>query len=108
MSTEENKGATPSAQDLKTAFKAFKKRLKLAQLDADSAIGVSPLTGGRKSEIVAITPPDQFPQAVWDELVRQGRLHRYQPGCVHEQELGSPPRSRARRRRAAGDLAGAA
>ena len=24
--------------------------------------------------IVAITPPNQFPQAVWDELVKQGKL----------------------------------
>jgi hypothetical protein len=74
MSDEENRGPTPSAQDLKSAFKAFKKRLKLAQLDDDSKIGGSPLSGGRKSEIVAITPPNQFPQAVWDELVRQGKL----------------------------------
>jgi hypothetical protein len=23
---------------------------------------------------VAVTPPDRYPRAVWDELVRQGRL----------------------------------
>ena len=27
-----------------------------------------------RANIVAITPPHQFPQAVWDELVRQGKL----------------------------------
>lgn len=64
----------PSKEDLKHAFKAFKKRLKLTRLDAESNISGSPLSSGHKSDIVAITPPGQFPQAVWDELVRQGRL----------------------------------
>lgn len=67
---------TPNAQELKAAFKAFKKRLKLTRLDAESNISGGPLSSGRKSDIVAITPPNQFPQAVWDELVRQGKLKR--------------------------------
>ena len=61
-------------QELKAALKAFKKRLRLTCLDDQSRIGVGPLSSGRPSGIVAITPPDQFPQAVWDELVRQGKL----------------------------------
>ncbi len=65
---------TPTPEELKAAFKAFKKRLKLTRLDAESGLGGGPLSGGRRSEIVAITPPNQFPQAVWDELVRQGKL----------------------------------
>jgi hypothetical protein len=64
----------PAAQELKQAFKAFKKRLKLTRLDAESNIGGGPLSSGRDSGIVAITPPNQFPQAVWDELVKQGKL----------------------------------
>ena len=64
----------PTAQELKQALKAFKKRLKLTQLDEDSRLGRNPLTGGQRSAIVAMTPPNQFPQAVWDELVRQGKL----------------------------------
>jgi hypothetical protein len=64
----------PSKDDLKHAFKAFRKRLKLTRLDAESNIGGGPLSGGRKSDIVAITPPNDFPQAVWDELVKQGKL----------------------------------
>jgi hypothetical protein len=32
------------------------------------------MSSGRKSDIVAITPPNQFPQTVWDELVKQGKL----------------------------------
>jgi hypothetical protein len=65
---------TPTPQELKAALKAFKKRLKLTQLDDQSRIGVGPLSSGRQSGIVAITPPDQYPQHVWDELVRQGKL----------------------------------
>jgi hypothetical protein len=66
--------ASPNKEQLKQAFKAFKKRLKLTRLDAESQISGSPLTSGRDSGIVAIQPPNDFPQAVWDELVKQGRL----------------------------------
>jgi hypothetical protein len=66
----------PTKEQLKAAFKAFKKRLKLNQLDEDSRLGRNPLTGGRRTSILAITPPNQFPQEVWDELVRQGKLKR--------------------------------
>ena len=59
---------------LKRALKAFRKRLKITVLDAESSIGGGPMSGGRKSAIVAITPPERYPRAVWDELVRQGRL----------------------------------
>ena len=61
-------------QELKAAMKAFKKRLKLTCLDDQSRIGVGPMSSGRQSSIVGITPPDQYPQALWDELVRQGKL----------------------------------
>ncbi|HUT12288.1 MAG TPA: hypothetical protein VMY42_17455 [Thermoguttaceae bacterium] len=63
-----------SPQELKAAMKAFRKRLKLTCLDDQSRIGVGPLSGGRQSGIVGITPPDRFPREVWDELVRQGKL----------------------------------
>jgi hypothetical protein len=77
----------PTPQDLKAALKAFKKRLKLTQLDDQSRIGVGPLTSGRSSGIVAISPPDQFPQYVWDELVRQGKLRQIGRG---QYELRQP------------------
>ena len=64
----------PTAQDLKSAMKAFKKRLKLTRLDAESKIAGGPLSSGRGSGIVAIMPPYQFEPAVWDELVKQGKL----------------------------------
>ncbi len=61
---------------LKNAMKAFKKRLKLARLDDESGLGHGATSGGRHSGIVAIPPPTRYPQPVWDELVRQGRLRR--------------------------------
>ncbi|MCE9545431.1 MAG: hypothetical protein K8T25_07930 [Planctomycetia bacterium] len=66
----------PTAEILKRALKAFKKRLKLTKLDVESSLGVGPMSGGRPSGIVAITPPDQYPREVWDALVDQGRLRR--------------------------------
>ena len=66
--------APASKEELKQAFKAFKKRLKLTRLDAESQLRGGPLTSGRDSGIVAIQPPNEFPQAIWDELVRQGKL----------------------------------
>jgi hypothetical protein len=64
----------PTSEDLKRAFKAFKKRLKLTRLDAESQLSRSPMTSGWDSGIVAITPPDQFHVTVWEELVRLGKL----------------------------------
>lgn len=73
--------ADPSMKDqLKAAFKAFKKRLKLTRLEEESKIGRSPTTSGKGSGIVAITPPVQFPPAIWEELVKQGKLKRSSPG----------------------------
>jgi hypothetical protein len=64
----------PTKEELKAAFKAFKKRLKLTRLEEESQLTRRPTTSGRPSAIVAIMPPNQFSQAVWDELVNQGRL----------------------------------
>src|ERR1700674_3767924 len=64
----------PSAEVLKAALKAFRKRLKLTQLDDASRIGRGPMSSGQKSTIDGITPPDQYPRIVWEELVKQGKL----------------------------------
>ena len=64
----------PSPDELRNALKAFKKRLKLSRLDDESSLGHGPLSSGRASGIVAITPPSQYPRAVWDALVAQGKL----------------------------------
>ncbi len=87
MSSDASQPVTPTPQELKGALKAFKKRLKLTLLDDQSRIGVGPLSSGRQSGIVAITPPEQFPQYVWDELVRQGKLRRISQG---QYELRQP------------------
>jgi len=65
---------TPTPEQLKAAFKAFKKRLKVTRLSAESIIAGGPLSSGQRFTIVAIMPPGEFPQAVWDELVRQKKL----------------------------------
>ncbi len=64
----------PSKDELKHALKAFKKRLKLTQLDHQSKLGYGPLTKGGSASIVGIMPPNQFPPAVWEELARQQKL----------------------------------
>ena len=66
----------PTKEQLKAAFKAFRKKLKVTRLDAESKINANPLTSGRGSGIVAIMPPLDFPAVVWDELVKQGKLKR--------------------------------
>jgi hypothetical protein len=64
----------PGKDELRAALKAFKKRLRLTQLGEDSKLSRSPLTGGRRTDVVAILPPSQFPQEVWEELVKKGKL----------------------------------
>ena len=79
QSSDEPEAASPSGFDrtqLKNALKAFKKRLKLTRLDQESRLGRGAMSSGGRSDIVAISPPTQYPQAVWDELVRQGKLRR--------------------------------
>lgn len=61
-----------SEEELKRAYKAFKKRLKLARLDDES--GLSP--GSKRSAIQGITPPTGHPPGVWEELVASGKLRR--------------------------------
>ena len=71
--------SAPPAQEfdapyLRHAMNQFKRRVKLNKLDDESRIGRSPLTSGRGSGVVAITPPQEFPAAVWEHLAKQGRL----------------------------------
>jgi hypothetical protein len=80
MSPNDPPPGTPTKEELKQALKAFRKRLKLTRLDEESKISRRPVTGGQSSGIVAITPPGQFSQAVWDELVRQGKLKKASQG----------------------------
>ncbi|MBI3829930.1 MAG: hypothetical protein HY291_10460 [Planctomycetes bacterium] len=66
--------AVPTPQELKGALKAFKKRLKVTLLDNESGKMAGPLSSGKTSSIVAITPPNQFRPEIWAELVKQGKL----------------------------------
>lgn len=86
-----DRGAEPeiSPDVLKQAMIAFKKRLKLTKLDAESGISRGPLSGGKRSGIVAIRPPNAFPQHVWDKLVETGKLRKIEGGLY---ELGGDPR----------------
>ena len=67
--------AMSNEDELKKALKAFKKRMKMTQLEEDSKLGHSPLTGA-KSKIVSIQPPMGFGKAVWEELADKGYLTR--------------------------------
>ncbi len=69
-------GGGIDAAQLKSAMKAFRKRLKLARLDDESRLGHGALSSHGKSSIVSITPPAQFPSEIWEELVRQGKLRK--------------------------------
>lgn len=62
-------------KDQREALKAFKKRLKGAQLEEDSRLGHGPMSSD-KSKIVAIQPPAGHGRAVWEELATLGFLRR--------------------------------
>lgn len=85
MSESDTTGAhqPPSKEQLRLALKAFRKRLKLTRLDDESRIGHGPMSGGGKSGVVAIRPPDQFPKEVWQELATQGKL-KHMGGGLYE------------------------
>jgi hypothetical protein len=78
----ENEPSTPKPADaaatnagqLKGAMKAFRKKLNSMRLDKESGQIGGPLSSGKPSGITAITPPSQFPRAVWEELAKQGHL----------------------------------
>lgn len=69
-----NPDGSLTGETLKRAMKAFRKRLKLARLDEESKLGHDAVTRGGKSTIVAVKPPEQYPQEVWDRLAELGRL----------------------------------
>ncbi|HUW30482.1 MAG TPA: hypothetical protein VM223_02605 [Planctomycetota bacterium] len=66
----------PDAETCKRAMRAFRKRLALIRLDDESKISSrSPLSKGADRAVTnAIIPPSEWPEAVWQELARQGKL----------------------------------
>lgn len=85
---ERNPDGSLTKETLKRAMKAFRKRLKLARLDQESRLGGDALTRGQKSAIVAVRPPEQYPQEVWDRLVELGRLESVGQGLYAVVEQG--------------------
>ena len=80
---------------LKKAYKTFRKRLRLTRLDAESTLGSSALSGGRKSGIVAIRPPNNFPQEVWDKLEEMGKIRSEGMGLYELVEELTPKKKRS-------------
>ena len=64
----------PDREVLKRAMTAFRKSLKVTRLHDESGLTRNPMTDGRRSAILGITPPSRYPPEVWQELARQGRL----------------------------------
>lgn len=67
-------------KDQLAALAAFKKRLKLTKLNDESKLAGRRLTSGQTSQIDAITPPTEFPAAVWEALAQAGKLKRFGGG----------------------------
>jgi len=63
----------PSEDVCRRAMQAFRKRLSLTVLDEDSKLGRGPLSKGGGAA-ASIVPPNEWPEPVWQELVRQGKL----------------------------------
>jgi len=83
MSPQEPKEELPPPRDkatLKSAMRAFRKRLKMTRLDDESRLGGSSMSSGKESAIAFIEPPNQFPKETWDELAKQGRLAKSNSG----------------------------
>ncbi len=74
------KGPAIDPDVLRHALRAFRNRLKFSRLDAESRLGVGPMTGGKKHGIDAIIPPREVPIAVWEALADEGKLRRAGPG----------------------------
>lgn len=71
---EAPKGPAVDPEVMRAAMKVFRKRLRYARLDAESRLGVGPLSGGKRNEIDAIEAPREYPTVVWHALVAAGRL----------------------------------
>jgi len=74
------------ASDLDAAMRAFHKRMKVTRLADESRLGGRYTSGGRHSNIDAMRPPDGFPDAIWQALVRAGKLKDAGGGFYSEPE----------------------
>ncbi len=71
---QRNDDGSLTKETIKRAVKAFRRRLKLTREEDEARLGNDAMTQGRKSSIVGVKPPEQYPQEVWDELVKRGRM----------------------------------
>lgn len=62
------------ASEMDAAMRAFHKRLKVTRLADESKLGGRYTSGGRRSGVDAMQPPDGFPEGIWQALVRAGKL----------------------------------
>ena len=69
-----DEGPVEVTHEMREALKAFRKRLKLIRLDDESRLGNRQMTGGLKSEVDAIIPPNEYTDEVWKSLARVGVL----------------------------------
>ena len=72
-----------TSEELKAALKAFKKRLKILRRDDESSLSRGAMTGGRRSGIAGVRPPEQFPKEIWAALEEQGKM-RYVGSGLYE------------------------
>jgi len=71
-----NEDGSLTKETIKRAMKAFRRRIKLTRLDEESRLGHDPLSKGERSTITGLTPPEQYPPEVWEQLAERGRLRR--------------------------------
>jgi len=64
----------PNEDTCRKAMQAFRRRMSLTILDEESKLGRGPLSKGASGDVAAIVPPREWPDSVWQELVRQGKL----------------------------------
>ena len=68
-------GEVPAEEICREALRAFRKRSDLTRLDEESRISShSPTSKGACPHAAAIIPPNEWPDSVWQELVRQGKI----------------------------------
>ncbi len=84
---EYNEDGSISKETLKRAMKAYRRRLKLTREDDESRLGHDAMSSGRKSSIVGVHAPEQYPPEVWAALVEKGRLKKHQDGVYEMIEV---------------------
>lgn len=90
---ERNPDGTFTKETLQRAMKALKKRLKLTRLDDESKLGHDPMSKGGHSGVVAVRPPNQYPDEVWQALEQKGRIRMDRHGLCEVIEQPNDPKA---------------